>query len=125
MRKPLMVALAVAVLLVGVGAGTVGAQDEPGPGVDPNPIRPVPFVPGICMDPQFDLNGDGRVDKRDVTWWDEHAAPCLDPFGNPIPGAECDPKCDVNRDGVVDLNDLAYLYRHVFTCLFRPTDVQP
>lgn len=103
-----------------VGAISAGAQVAD--------IEPVPYNPAMCSAARYDLNGDGTLNKRDVLYFDEHAARCMDPFGMAIPGVECDPKLDVDRDGKVDRYDLDYLYRYILTCLYPPrpnTGVQP
>jgi hypothetical protein len=88
-------------------------------------IQPVPYDPEVCVDARYDLNGDGRLDKKDVTYWDDHSARCVDRFGNALPGVECDANLDVDRDGKVDKNDLAFLYRRLVSCMFAPVFTRP
>jgi|GEM_PF-2453887 len=115
-RLILAAALALVVALAVVGAG-VWAQGMT--------IDPVPYEPRLCTDPELDLNGDGVLNKADITYWDEGTRQCLDNEGHEIPGQKCDPKFDIDKDGDVDYDDLALLYRYLVTCMFPPYDVLP
>jgi hypothetical protein len=115
MRKLIALCVVGAVLVVAlalVGASGAGAQVVN--------IVPVPYDPQNCTLARYDLNGDGTLNKKDVLYFDEHAARCMDPFGMALPGVECDENLDVDRDGKVDRYDLDYLYRYILSCLYPP-----
>ena len=119
MRKILVLfAVGVVLAVAAWGVGNLGAQAQMAD------IEPVPYNPSNCTSARYDLNGDGVLNKKDVLYFDEFAAPCLDRYGMNIPGSVCEPKLDVNRDGKVDRYDLDYLYRFILSCLYpvRPND---
>jgi len=109
----ILLVLAVVGAVALAAAATVSAQGG-------STIVPVPYDPTNCRDSRFDLNGDGILNKRDITYWGEEAAPCLDPFGGALPGVQCDPALDIDQDGKVDRADHDLLYRYLFSCMFPP-----
>ena len=118
-------ALALVAVVVLAGALVVSAQEGPGPIPAPQPIRPAPYVPGICSNPRFDMDGNGRLDKRDILSWEEQARErmCIDEHGRQLPPAGCEiGKLDVNGDGQVSMADFWLLYNYLYTCMFPPTD---
>ena len=118
-------ALALVAVVVLAGALVVSAQEGEGPIPSPQPIRPAPYVPGICSNPRFDMDGNGRLDKRDILSWEEQAMGrgCIDEHGRPL--GECEiGKLDVNGDGRVTMADFWLLYNYLYTCMFPPTDIR-
>ena len=111
MRLLVLTAAVLVVLLSAGGAATVTGQEAP--------IQPVPIAPPVCDVARFDLNGDGRLDMRDILQWRRLSAGCQ--LGSPV-GELCPVELDYDHDGLVEYEDLRLMVSHWHGCFLR-TDV--
>lgn len=108
MRKLIPFGVMLGALGFGVffGTTTSGAQGRVSPG------QPVDHV--FCRTTRYDLNGDGRLAKSDMYWWQNQVAARGCQLGGVATG-NC-VQLDINGDTYIDVSDMQTMYDHFLTC---------
>lgn len=78
--------------------------------------------PAQCDNPQYDINGDGKLDRQDLNEWKLLFRRTECRLGSDA--ADCSPKLDVDGNGIVERADLDELIQTYLICV-RPVWVYP